>query len=93
MLSIEERIARNLLTIRDYLKRKFPGYGITEQSVHGLYHSFTVMNEDRRKNYRLKVPWSRLAGRRNTPGRIRLSLDRGLVASEMVRAGNDHYSW
>jgi len=38
----QRRIEGNLITIRHYLKSKFPGYTITEHSVPSLYHEFTV---------------------------------------------------
>lgn len=88
-------IEDNLTTIRHYLKIKFPGYTITEDSVPSLYHQFTVtlsyisepLNGKLYQSYGLKVRWSRLSDRRNTPERTRLSLNRDLVASWMVRAG------
>lgn len=95
MVEIEEhrRIAGNLATIRHYIKSKFPGYTITEDSVPNLYHQFTVTNPKLHRNYTLKVNWSRLSDRRNTPERTRLSLNSGFVASAMVCAGGTHYSW
>lgn len=95
------RIEENLTTIRHYIKIKFPGYTITEDSAPNLYHQFTVtlsylseaLNEKLHKSYGLKVDWSRLSDQRNTPERTLLSLNRGLVASWMVRAGDTYYSW
>ncbi|MFY4727468.1 hypothetical protein [Nitrospira sp. BLG_2] len=89
----DRRIAGNLLTIRHYIKAKFPGYTMTEHSVPSLYHQFTVTNEKLHKSYTLKVNWSRLSDRRNTSERTRLSLNSGFVASGMVRAGDTFYSW
>jgi hypothetical protein len=51
----QRRIEGNLITIRHYLKSKFPGYTITEHSVPSLYHEFTVTNMRLHKNYGLKV--------------------------------------
>jgi len=87
------RIEGNLATIRYYIKSKFPGYTLSEHSVPNLYHEFTVTNVKLQKSYGLKVVWSRLSDRRNTPERIRLSLNSGFVASGMVRAGDMYYSW
>jgi len=87
------RIVVNLLTIRNYIKSKFPGYTLTEHSVTSLYHEFTVTNEKLHKRYTLKVNWSRLSNRRNTPERTWASLTSGFVASSMVRADHAFYSW
>ena len=88
-----KRIEANLATIRHYIKSKFPGYTLSEHAVPNLYHEFTVTNVKLRKCYGLKVVWSRLSDRRNTPERTRLSLNSGFVASGMVRAGDTYYSW
>jgi hypothetical protein len=95
IVEVEEhrRIEGNLATIRHYIKSKFPGCTITEDSVPSLYHTFTVTNVKLHKSYGLKVSWSRLSDRRNTPERTRLSLNSGFVASGMVRAGDTFYSW
>ena len=89
----DRRIAENLATIRHYIRSKFPGYTITEQSVPSLYYDFTVTNLKLHRSYGLKVKWSRLSDRRITPERTRLSLNSGFVASAMVCAGDTHYSW
>ena len=89
----DRRIAGNLATIRHYIKSKFPGYIITEDSVPNLSHKFTVTNEKLHRSYGLQVGWSRLSDRRNTPERTRLLLNSGFVASAMVCAGDTHYSW
>ncbi len=95
IVEVEEhrRIAGNLATIRHYIKSKFPGYTITEDSVHSLYHKFIVTNVKLHKSYGLRVDWSRLSDRRNTTERTRLSLNSGFIASAMVRAGDTIYSW
>lgn len=89
----DRRIADNLATIRHYIKSKFPGYTLTEHPVPNLYHTFTVTNLKLHRSYGLKVSWSRLSDRRNTPERTRLALNSGFVASSMVCAGDTHYSW
>ena len=97
----QRRIEENLTAIRHYIKRKFPGYTITEDSAPSLYHQFIVtlsylsepLDVKLHKRYGLKVDWSRLSDRRNTPERTRLLLNSGLVASWMVRAGDTFYSW
>ncbi len=95
IVEIEEhrRIVGNLVTIRHYIKSKFPGYTLTEDSVPNLYHKFTVTNLKLHRSYGLKVSWSRLSDFRNTAERTRLSLNSGFVASGMVRAGDTYYSW
>ena len=93
MVRVDEWSEGNLIIIRNYLKRKFPGYTITERSFPNLYHRFTVTNAQLHKSYGLKVDWSRLSDRKNTPARTRSSLNRGYVASGMVHAGHAFYSW
>lgn len=86
-------IETKLTTIRTYLTNRFPGYTVTERAFPNLYHTFTVTNMELHKSYGLKVDWSKLYDRRNTPDRIWTSLTSGFVASGMVRADDKYYSW
>lgn len=89
MVKMDKWIEGNLMTIRAYLNSKFPGYTVTEHAFPTHYHQFTVTNRELQRKYGLKVDWSRLSDRRNTPQRLWSSLISGFVASAMVRAGEE----
>ena len=90
---IQRRIDDNLSVIREYLKAKFPGWIITEESVPNRYHLFIVTYGHPFKCHKLKVDWLRLWRRDNTPERTRSQLDIDAVANYMVRAGYSYYPW
>jgi hypothetical protein len=86
------RIEENLSVIRHYLRAKFPGCDITEKSAPRHYHEF-IVGTDPFQSYTLKVTWSRLSQRTHTPERTLFLLHSNHVASWMVRAGQEYYSW
>lgn len=93
LMTEQQFIKKNLAVIRAYLKSKFPGCVITEESHLSLHHTFTVRDEKLRHNYKLKVGWSRLSDRRNTQEKTRTELSRGDVATGMSHAGGDWFCW
>lgn len=92
LMTEQQFIKKNLAVIRAYLKGKFPGCVITEESTPSLYHTFTVRDENRR-NYKLKVGWPRLSDRHNTQEKTRTELGRVDVARCMIRAGDEWFYW
>ena len=93
LMTEQQFIKKNLAVIRAYLKCKFPGYVITEESSPSMYHAFTVRDEKLRHNYKLKVGWLRLSDRSNTQEKTKSELTRVDVASGMTQAGDDWYYW
>ncbi len=93
LMTEQQFIKKNLAVIRAYLKSKFPGCVITEESTPSLYHTFTVRDEKLRHNYRLKAGWPRLSDRSNTQEKTKAELTRVDVASGMILAGDDWFDW
>ena len=93
LMTEQQFIKKNLAVIRAYLKSKFPGCVITEESNPSLYHTFTVRDEKLRCSYKLKAGWSRISDRRNTQEKTRTELSRVDVASRMTQTGGDWYDW
>jgi hypothetical protein len=93
MAENQERIEKNLSVIRHYLKCKFPGCDITEQSIPSRYQEFIVSYGTPFQSHKLKVDWSQLSQRKNTPERMLFLLHSNYVADWMVRAGHEYYSW
>ena len=93
IMTEQQLIKKNLAVVRAYLKSKFPGCVITEESEPSLYHKFIVTHESPRRSYKLKVGWSRLSDRRNTQEKTRTELYRSDVASCMIHAGEDWFDW
>lgn len=93
LMTEQQFIKKNLAVIRAYLKSKFPGCVITEESTPSLYHTFTVRDEKLRHNYKLKVGWPRLSDRQNTQEKTRTELSRVDVAHNMIQAGDEWFYW
>lgn len=93
LMTEQQFIKKNLAVIRAYLKSKFPGCVITEESNPSLYHTFTVRNEKLHHNYKLKVGWLRLSDRSNTQEKTRTELGRVDVASRMIQSGGNWSYW
>lgn len=93
LMTEQQFIKKNLAVIRAYLKSKFPGCVITEESNPSLYHTFTVRDEKLRRNYKLKVGWPRLSDRSNTQEKTRTELGRVDVARCMTQAGSEWFYW
>lgn len=93
LMTEQQFIKKNLAVIRAYLKSKFPGCVITEESHPSLYHAFTVRHETQRHSHQLKVDWSRLSDRSHTQEKTRTELGRVDVARRMMQAGDDWFYW
>jgi len=93
IMTEQQVIKKNLAVIRAYLKSKFSGYIITEETAPTLHHKFIVTNVKLPKSYKLTVSWPRLSDRSNTQEKTRTELDRGDVAGRMIQAGNDGFYW
>ena len=90
---IQRRIDDNLSAIRKYLRGKFPGWTITEESFPNRYHWFIVTHGSPFMCHKLKVNWVRLWRRDYTPERTRRQLNIDLVASGMVHARFGYFPW
>lgn len=93
LMTEQQLIKKNLAVIRGYLKIRFPGCVITEESDPSTYHKFIVTNEKLRKRYKLKVSWLRLSDRSNTQEKTRAELDRIDVAGCMIQANERSEDW
>lgn len=93
LMTEQQFIKKNLAVIRAYLRSKFPGSVITEESHPSLYHTFTVRHEKLHYRHKLKVGWSRLSDRSHTQEKTRTDLGRGDVARCMIQAGDDWFYW
>ena len=88
-----KRIEENLAVIHAYLKSKFPNYNIKEKSAPSTYHMFIVTSVELYESHMLKVMWSRLSDRSNTPAKIQAALDMDDVAGQMIQAGGNYFQW
>jgi len=93
IMTEQQLIKKNLAVIRGYLKIRFPGCVITEESDPSTYHMFIVTNEKLHKRYKLKVSWLRLSDRSNTQEKTRAELDRIDAAGCMIQAGDGWFDW
>jgi len=93
LMTEQQFIKKNLAVIRAYLRSKFPGCVITEESHPSMYHAFTVRHEKLHQSYKLKVGWSRLADRSHTQEKTRTELGHVDVASRMMQAGSNWFYW
>lgn len=93
IMTEQQLIKKNLAVIRGYLKIRFPGCVITEESDPSTYHTFIVTNEKVHKRYKLKVSWFRLSDRSNTQEKTRAELDHMDVAGCMIQAGERSEDW
>lgn len=93
LMTEQQFIKKNLTVIRAYLKSKFPGCVITEESNPSLHHTFSVKDEKLHHNYKLKVGWPRLSDRSNTQEKMRAELGLVDVARRMIQAGDDWFYW
>jgi len=93
IMTEQQLIKKNLAVIRGYLKIRFPGCVVTEESDPSTYHTFIVTNEKLHKRYKLKVSWFRLSDRSNTQEKTRGELDRMDVAGCMIQAGDGWFDW
>lgn len=93
LMTEQQFIKKNLAVIRAYLKSKFPGCVITEESTPSLHHTFTVRDEKLRCGYKLNVGWTRISDRSHTQDKTRIELDRADVASRMIQKGDDWFCW
>jgi len=93
LMTEQQFIKKNLTVIRAYLKSKFPGCVITEESNPSLCHTFTVKDEKRHHSYKLKVGWARLSDRSDTQEKTKTELGLVDVARCMIQAGDDWFYW
>lgn len=95
MFDIQEHIQANLMVIREYLLKSFPGFKLTEDTPDpNVCHRFTLTDAKTFQQVRLKVGWSRLTETFNTSDRTNRSLTHGGVAGKMRSEKNGgYYFW
>jgi hypothetical protein len=80
----QSRVDENIKPIRSYLQREFSGYEITTDITYPrMYHLITLSNSEKVETYKLKIGWTRLSNRSNTPETITVALLREGVADKL----------
>jgi hypothetical protein len=86
-------VQANLEVIREYLRRQFKGFGLTEKPNAPLSYTFT-MTRSSDEEYKLKVYWSQLADQRQTPERTQQRLVTDDVAGRMRgKSQGEYFTW
>jgi len=91
--AIDPHVEANVEAIREYLCSQFKGFGLTDKPDAPHSHTFT-MTRSADEEYKLKVYWSQLSDRSETPERTQQRLLADDVAGRMKgKSQGEHFSW
>ena len=94
VLDEPDGIELNLRTIREYLRKGFPGFQLTEDASDlTICHRFTVTDVRTFEQYKLKVGWPRLSETTNTPKKLDRLLADDDVVGRMRKAKGQYVYW
>jgi hypothetical protein len=86
-------IKENQYVIRDYLIGEFKGFEVAETPNPPLSHTFTV-TRSADERYCVKVAWSQISDRSNTPEKIQQLLAAHDVAGRMRgKSQGEYFAW
>jgi len=86
----DPHVQANMEVIREYLRRQFKGFGLTERPNAPLSYTF-IMTRSSDEEYKLKIYSSELSDRRHTPERIKKRLVVDDVAGRMRGQSQGEY--
>ena len=89
----DPHVQANMEVIREYLRRQFKGFGLTEKPNAPLSYTFT-MTRSSDEEYKLKVYWPQLADQSHTPERTQQRLVTDDVAGRMRgKSQGEYFTW
>jgi hypothetical protein len=86
------RIEANVEVIQGYLLSQFKGFELIDREDPPISYTFTV-SKSSDERYLLKVAWTQLSDRTNTPERTKQSLVTDDVAGRMKGRSQGEYFW
>jgi CheY-like chemotaxis protein len=86
-------VKENQQVIRDYLIDQFKGFDITDMPNPPILHLF-IVTKSSEERYGLKVAWTQISDRSNTPATIKQLLVADDVAGRMrATSQGEHFAW
>jgi hypothetical protein len=86
-------INENQQIIREYLMGQFRGFELTDTPNHPLSHMF-IVTKSSEERYRLKVTWTQISDRSNTPAKMKRLLVTHDVAGRMrATSQGGYFAW